>query len=305
MITEAKEFLSSEIHELEDLLQKLPESRVLDRLSLNARLNRAKALLEKEPLVKAPPRLQLTFRGKPVFKSQSIASNFGAKAMEAFADAFALLAAGQTEYLEDKGPIPHKHLNQLRITGTATGSFGFEFELPQTLESDTKENPIAEHAIRQMEALLRTTAEESDDEVAEAVADLQPRAIRKVNDFLKLLLQEEAWCGLQFGKRQFRYTNLEQLERSFKRLNEDNIKIREIELAGKFLGVLPASGVFEFLAENPRELIRGKLAPGFDDPDALNQDWLNKPVAVTFISKTIGSGKPRYTLRSLGDLREG
>ena len=99
-------------------------------MSLESRLESAKAALATLPYHLAT-KARLTFRGKPVFGSHGIAADFGGKAADAFSDAFAAVAAGLKEGLRYMGPIPNRDKNQLLITGTAIGSFGFEFELPE------------------------------------------------------------------------------------------------------------------------------------------------------------------------------
>ena len=130
--------IASEIKELGALLAAIPEEDVIDRMSLESRLVSAKEALESLPQ-QSPAKARLTFRGKPVFSSHGISADFGAKAAGAFADAFSAVFAGLTNGLRYMGPIPNKDRNQLLITGTAIGSFGFEFELP-TSEPSLNEN---------------------------------------------------------------------------------------------------------------------------------------------------------------------
>ena len=122
--------IASEIRELENLLAAIPEGNVIERMSLESRLESARAALAALPQQMIAPKARLTFRGKPVFGSHGIAADFGGKAAGAFSDAFAAVAAGLSESLRDMGPIPNRDKNQLVITSTAIGSFGFEFELP-------------------------------------------------------------------------------------------------------------------------------------------------------------------------------
>lgn len=88
--------IASEIRELENLLTAIPEGNVIERMSLESRLESAKAALANLPQQFAP-KARLTFRGKPVFGSHGIAADFGGKAAGAFSDAFAAVAAGLSE----------------------------------------------------------------------------------------------------------------------------------------------------------------------------------------------------------------
>ena len=98
-----------------------------------------------------------------------------------------------------------------------------------------------------IEALFRLAAEGTDDEVAEVIEEIHPRAVRKVHDFLELLVQQQAWCGLEFGERFFRYADYAQVKASCERLKDENIHETEETYRGEFQGVLPAGRTFEFL----------------------------------------------------------
>ena len=125
----------SEIHELEELLGAIPEENVIERMSLEARLQASRELLDGLPQESEVPKARLTFRGRPVLGQHGITADFGARAVGAFSDAFATIAAGLTEGLQAMGPIPNRDRNQLLLTGTAVGSFGFEFSLPMCQET--------------------------------------------------------------------------------------------------------------------------------------------------------------------------
>ncbi|MDD4837479.1 MAG: hypothetical protein PHU72_10325, partial [Dethiosulfovibrio sp.] len=74
----------AEINELEELLSTIPKERVIERMSLEARLKAAQDLLAVLPETKEAPKARLTFRGKPVLGTHGILANFGAKAVDIF-----------------------------------------------------------------------------------------------------------------------------------------------------------------------------------------------------------------------------
>ena len=298
-----KDYMSvaSEIRELEGLLAAIPEGNVIERLSLESRLESARAALAVSPQQIAP-KARLTFRGKPVFGSYGIAADFGGKAAGAFSDAFAAVAAGLSEGLRYMGPIPNRDKNQLLITGTAIGSFGFEFELPGPESSLFPEAEKPQEAMSKIEALFRLAAEGTDDEVAEVIEEIHPRAVKKVYEFLELLVQQQAWCGLEFGDRFFRYSDFEQIKASCERLKAENIQERQETYRGEFQGVLPAGRTFEFRLAGHEGVIKGKVDPAIADPDVLNREWLHKPVTVKLNVMQLGQGRPRFTLMTLDDL---
>lgn len=294
--------IASEVSELEALLASLPPDHIIERMSLESRLQSAQASLAALPK-QAESKARLTFRGKPVLGSHGIAADFSGKAVAAFSDAFVAVSAGLTEGLRDMGPIPNRDKNQLLITGTAIGSFGFEFELPTPEPMLFPEMDQPREAMSRIESLFRLAAEGSDDEMAEVISEIHPRAVRKVYEFLDLLVQQRAWCGLEFGERFFRYANYEQLQASCERLKDDNIQEREESYQGEFQGVLPTGRTFEFRLSDQKEIIRGKVDRAIEDPDVLNRDWLHKSVIVAFDVMQVGQGRPRYTLTSLDKLK--
>lgn len=291
--------LSSEVKELQSLLAEIPEENAIERMGLEDRLHAAQTAIAgiKEHFLTHKARL--TFRGKPVFGSHGISADFAAKAAGAFTDAVAAVAAGLAENLHYMGPIPDKQKNQLLITGTAIGSFGFEFELPQPESTLFHAPSNAENALDKMQKLFRVASEGNDDELAELVTEIHPRAVKKAAEFLSYISQHGAWCGLEFKDEFFRFRDMEQLQESQKRLEEDNIKETVENFKGEFLGVLPESRNFEFKSESSGDVIRGKVAQEIEDPDILNRNFLHKPVSVILQVIQVGQGRPRYTLHSL------
>lgn len=290
--------ISSEISELEGILASMPQGEVIARISFESRLRSAKAALAAMAGAAIPKKAKLTFRGKPVFGSHGIAAEFGTKAAGAFSDAFAAVAAGLGEGLQYMGPIPDKAKNQLMITGTAIGSFGFEFELPPQKDDLFPDAGRTDEALQKLQDLLRISAEGSDDAMAELVEEIHPRAVRKVAEFLGYLVQHQAICGLEFEDRFFRYDSSEQLQISSERLREENIREEDREFIGSFAGVLPNSRTFEFNLQDGAP-IKGKIALDVEDPDLINRDWLKRAARVKFGVIQVGQGRPRYTLKAL------
>jgi hypothetical protein len=126
--------------------------------------------------------------------------------------------------------------------------------------------------------------------------------MKKVSDFLEILVQQQAWCGLEFGGSTFRYKDHEQIRSSSSRLKDDNFLSTEQFFRGELQGVLPAARNFEFKPTEQEGLIRGKLHPSIEDPHILNREWLHKPVHLKLQVLRLGQGRPRYTLLSLKDL---
>jgi hypothetical protein len=302
-------FVSSEIKELESLLAKIPQKNAINRIGLEARLKSAKEIVAGFDTKQSPRKARLTFRGRPVFGSHGVSADFASKASGFFTDAFSAVVAGITENLRYMGPIPDKQKNQLLITGTSIGSFGFEYELPK-VESEEPVNQTAlfplpdrpEDAMQKLEKLFCVAAEGSDDDIAELVEEIHPRAVKKAAEFLEYISEQEAWCGLEFKESFFRFSGIEQVRTSVERLKSNNIKESDDSFTGEFQGVLPKGRTFEFKLRDQEGVLRGKVGPDIDDADVLNRQYLHKLVKVKFHVIQVGQGRPRFTLQSLRDV---
>jgi len=306
-------FLASEVAEIQAILAEIPEDRVIDRMSFQKRLNNAKEALAKIRPGDIPKKARLTFRGNPVVGSYGISAEFASKASSYFADAFAAIVAGIGDNLRYMGPIPDKQKNQLFITGTAIGSFGFEYELPSPLtgggpaqhELEFGGPPNAEVAMEKLGELFRIAAEGSDDDLSELVDEIHPRAVKKVAEFLKYVTEEGAYCGLEFQESLFRFAGSDQVRSSLDRLNDDNIRETTQTLSGYFEGVLPTGRRFEFKAVDQEAIVRGKLGPDVKDPHVINREYLSRIGKITLSVVQVGQGRPRYTLAKLDDIQLG
>jgi hypothetical protein len=297
---DAYQTLWADKKQLEAILSEIPEDDVIERASFEARLNRVNG--ELSSLTPAPPvkKAALTFRGEPVIGSRAIAADFTAKVTTLFNDAVAAVAAGLQENLKYMGKIPHKKDNQLFITGTAIGSFGFEFEVPA---GDTEEDlfPASSPAAEALDRLLKVfeiTVSGDDEELAEVVDEIHPRAVKKIAEMLDYTAKERAWCSLCFNGRSFRFRDHQQLVSAAERVRDDNIKESTVEVLGFFTGVLPRSRHFEFRSLDGKIDIKGRVSAEIQAPERLN-DQLNKAVKVIFNVMQVGMGRPKYTLPSL------
>ena len=302
--------LASEINELETILAQIPEDRVIDRLSFETRLSNANQAIARINPRNLPKKARLTFRGNPVFGSHGIAAEFASKASTSFTEAFTAIVASINENLRYMGPIPDKQKNQLIITGTAIGSFGFEYELPSEnagsdptqLELNYESSNNTEVAMQKLEDLFRVASEGNDDELSELVDEIHPRAVKKVAEFLTYISDQEAWCGLDFNESNFRFAGSSQVRNSAQRLNADNIREAAEEFTGRFDGALPTSRTFEFKPVDQKGILRGKIGPEIEDSHIINGDYLGKLVKVTLNVIQVGQGRPRYTLAKLEDI---
>lgn len=298
MNNELRQQLLAEKSFLHRDLADTPVSARLTRMSIEARLRKVDAELT-EALADAwePARARLTFDGLPVVGSHGIFADFGMKAVSSFTDAVASVAASLAAPLASMGPIPNRDQNQLLITNTAVGSFGFELEeFRGSQVSLCTESPVS-IALDKTQALLQSTLQ-SDDDLADIASETDPRALDKVRSFLKVLADNEAVCALQYKGQGLRFTDVGQLRNSLERLGTDNLREWPQQLTGSFDGVLPQSRSFEFRLAETQQVIRGKVATSIQNIEDINQH-LHQSVSIDVMTTQVGNGRPRYLLSKI------
>ncbi len=295
MIREEVLQLQAERQFLQQRLAGLPHDAQITRKSGEARLRSVDALLAAAKIPERQPvRARLLFRGRPVVGSHGIFAEFGAAATQAFADVVTKMAAATSRPLSAMGPIPNRQQSQLLITGTPVGSFGFELEEHQDDQFSFEDQSPTAQALELTQSLLQSTLG-TDDELADAAAATDPRALAAVRSFLESLASNDAVCTLESEGRSFRFEDVGQVRRSLERIGRDNLVEEEQELDGEFQGVLPKRRSFEFKLAAQDEVIGGKVGPAITDADTLNA-YLHQPSRIKVLTTRVGNGRPRYVL---------
>ena len=290
-------YLMAEKAFLQSRLAELPGDALLTRMSATSKLaavNRELTLLPE----REPARLKLTFNGRPVIRSHGIFADFGMKAVNAFTEAVAAVAASLTAPLASMGPIPNRDQHQMLITSTAVGSFGFELEEHGSGQLPLEEESAVQQAIERTQSLLSGAIAADDEQLADAATDLGQRALDKVRAFVATLAENEAVCALQYGNQAFRFSSVGQVREALQRLSTDNLVEQERQLLGHFEGALPHRRTFEFKLADSEEIVVGKIAPSVRDPSIINEH-LHDRVTVVVTETRVGNGRPRYLLVAL------
>lgn len=297
-LQEYKQLLAERVS-LQRLLEEIPAEDVLDRSSLQSRLELVEQDLGRVTApTREPARARLTFRGRPVVGQHGIFAEFGAKATSAFSEAVAKIAAGLSGNLAPMGPIPNRDESRLLITGTAIGSFGFELEeAPLGNQLNFGEDTIAGQALELTQNLLKSTVG-SDDDLADSAVATDPRAVAAIRSFLELLANNEAVCALNVNDKLFQFKDVGEVRRGVERLSQDNLHEEETQLTGEFQGVLPKARSFEFKIEASQEVVRGKVSPTIESPDEIN-NHLHQSLTIDVLATRVGTGRPRYVLLKL------
>lgn len=288
--------LQAEQKFLDERLVSLPENAWITRQSTESRLRAVEEQLKGIQISeREPARIHLTFNGRPVVGSHGIFAEFGMKAVNSFTEAIIAVAASLAAPLKAMGPIPNKDQNQLLITNTALGSFGFELEEYHMGQLSLDEQTAVEQAVERTRNLLQGAINPDDELLADSAAELDQRALDKVRAFVNTLAENEAICALQFRDRIFHFTDVGQVRTSLARISQDNLREEEQCLEGEFQGVLPKRRTFEFrLADRP-DVITGKVGPAVLNPEELNAH-LYQFARIKVMMTRVGNGCPRYLL---------
>lgn len=292
-------YLIGEQKALQRMIDETPLEDVLDRGSLTARLEEIEyriAQLNVEQ--KEPARARLTFNGLPVIGSYGIFADFGTKAISAFNEAVAAVAASLAGGLAAKGPIPNRDQHQLLITNIALGSFGFELEEHLTGQMSLEERSAIDIAIECTQNLLQGSIDTDDELLADTASELDQRALDKVRGFVSTLFENEATCALQYRNHLFRFSDLGQVRRSLDRISRDNLHEDEQTIKGTFEGILPKRRTFEFKVTDTEQIIVGKISSSLGHPAEIN-NHLHDEVEIQTMVTRVGNGRPRYLLISM------
>ncbi|WP_251962256.1 hypothetical protein [Pseudomonas sp. Marseille-Q5299] len=271
----------------------------LSKLSLEARSKNISTRIEKywkgeAKLAKAA----LTFKGAPVWGTHGVHADFGSSATAKFSEAIAAVAASLIGPLGERGKIPNRAQNQILITDVAIGSFGFEFEEASPADGQLPldgTTPVAQ-AFELFAELLEASTQ-GDDELSEPISKLGSRAIASVAEFLDKLAASDAYCSFSTRYHKFSFQNVEQVLISKSRLNPENIHEELSVISGRFLGTFPSDRKFEFISDDG-VVIHGRIDRSIEQPAVINHH-LNESTKVTFSTKRVGKGRPRYTLAEL------
>lgn len=288
--------LRSELNTLQDLIDRLPEGRILERSSLMFRKSKVEEELASLPdYPRDSPSIRLTFRGRPIVDSKGVRVGFGSTAVKDFANAVAIIGASQSASLQMHGALPNREHYDLLITDIATGSFGFELQPTRRSERSDGPSPI-ESAVMQTKSILEATTG-TDEELTDAISGTHPRALRALHVFLKRISDKEAICSIEFQDTVFRFLDVGQVRQSERRLRQENIHEEVLTKNGRFLGALPTQRLFEFVEDSTDNVISGRIDRSLKDISKIGE-VLSIPSTIRVLARSVGTASPRFFLLS-------
>ncbi|MDB6448535.1 hypothetical protein PII48_06575 [Serratia sp. 21NM0010] len=293
-------FALSEREQVSKLLNDMPADRSISRISLESRLKKIEEIISKADLREhEPTKATLTFKGPTVMGTHGISASFGTKAVAIFNDAIAYVASAFNGALPVKGKIPDSDSNHLMITSSARGSFGFvleEFRPDAPLGFD--EQTLVSKALDKTQEILQASLDGDDEKLSEALEEMDKRALDKVRSFIQYLIENKTVFSLKNESFSLVFREPKQLERACEKLSSENIKEEFFDSDVYFLGTLPNKRQCEFMIVGETEILTAKISKSVENPDIINKH-LGKLGNASFSKKTVGNGKPRFTLIAL------
>lgn len=295
------EFVKAELAEI----QRIEAAGGTGAIGMAAR--RAELEAEKQKLEESIARLaatELTFAGDPVLGSRAIRADFAAPALQSFEKAVIALAAAKEGPLSARARLPGRAQNKLFVTAMAHGSFGFVLEeldegLAQQGTLDFAANgqsPLAS-AMQDLQAILESSRA-ADDDLAESLLDVAPRAITLLRGFTETLMRHRALCSVLVAGRRFKFTSHDEVARAYERLSEENIQQeQEVAVTGRLLGLLPESRMFEIRLAKDGKILRGTVDPKVETQAM--QSLLDRDVEATVNRVTVGQHTMRGRLLAI------
>ena len=142
----------------------------------------------------------------------------------------------------------------------------------------------------------------TDDQLASASVDINPRAINALARFLDTVAKHDATCGLRLRGEVFHFIDSKEVRRSEELLRQT--KFDKAALWGRFQGYLPdsrraefyvAKADVEFLRNSIGAVISCKVEKSVAYSTDINE-ILDMDVRVDALTRRVGSGKPHFTI---------
>ena len=310
-------YLLSQRAAVTELIERAPQGSIIARSGLEHRLRQIEA--ELEPYEGVSPHVMqamLMFAGGPVQGDYGIGADFCGDAVSQFAKAVAMVGVSQGQPLSSSGPVPGSDDYRLLITGVARGSFGFHIREASDQSVMYGQSTAVELAVGKVKQILQASVG-NDEQLAEAVDSSDVRALRAIQGFLGVVADAGAVCGLSYDGDEFRFQDAEQVRRSRERLGSEYIKEEAVLLTGQFLGLFPVNPRAQFritgggvsLPEGDEHQVvvgpmRSEMMDELGVEAVLRLVLGGLTVRVRVMSRTVGSGRPRYTFTGWGDPAE-
>jgi len=156
-------------------------------------------------------------------------------------------------------------------------------------------------AIPKIQDLFVEASQGEDESLADIVADIHPRAVRKVREFLDVLVEYGAWCSLEYQDRPFAFRDISEVRQTCHLLRDENMTESDVSFVGVMEGILPTARQIEFRVPDEEMPLRLRIRREIKDVDALKK-LLDKRIKVQLHVTRLANRKPRYELTAVPEL---
>ena len=250
---------------------------------------------------------RLTFRGRPVAGDRGMTADFFSDSVGEFAKAVHYIGAGQRQTpLPLTHRVPYSEDYRLLVTGVARGSFGIRVEEEGRQAPLPGEATSVELAIEELKSILEASVAD-DEQLANAIGEIDPRALGQVRDFLETVANNMSVCALEFRGHEFSFRDTAQVRRSADRLSSDNVLEDDATIDGQFLGYFPHHPRAQFRIDNvgsdflnPEigQIITARVAPSVASDIDINS-ILNRDIRINVHTRRVSAGRPRYVITAV------
>jgi hypothetical protein len=294
-----REALSLQLQETERLLKLIGDHPIMS-FSLLQKANEIRNQLELIPLDQKEAKIVLFFSGKPVIGSQGIDAQFAGKVLPPFQNMvktdFAQRVHGK---VGERGPSKKNNQSQLFITALPRGSFGIELTKleNQNLFDETELADTLVHLTNLIEASAK-----SDDDFAVALEDVPARTIKSLEDFLKIVTDEEAGVTIESGGTRCELS-VEAARIAYDRVSATKTNEDTITIPGVLRGVMFDSWRFDFTSNEGKKLT-GRFSEDLSEEEVQGfVKYLNQNCSGSFQESKVvfknGHERFRYELQSI------
>lgn len=223
-------------------------------------------------------RATLLFDGRPVVGRRGISASFTAATLGKYQDLVSMeygsrrkRSSGRKGSLGPTGPIPDRGASTLYLVDMPRGSVGFALqeitEQPLLVPSELAE------VVSDVGTLIEAAAA-GDQELAETVADFEPRVVSTLKELFSLVHKAEATFRLVSNDRTYHF-DAEGIRMAVERTATEPTEEPDLRFPGTLSGYLPDARQFEFREASTGEVIKGRIARGANLDEI--RRWLDKP----------------------------
>jgi hypothetical protein len=261
----------------------------IERVNLAERLEEWKeelALAERHAMTLAEA--TVLFDGAPVKASIGIDAAFGGQSVRGFQELVTTVAADMSPGgVRERGRLA-AGVPRLLITDVDVGSFGFQLAEVPDQEPPAGPSPLKD-ALDAATRLLKA-AGDSDDALAQELAERPPRVLKKLKDFLDGVDDAGATLKVETGRVAVRLDTVERVRAARERAGSTQVEEASESRSGVLQGLMQERARFELRLDDGT-VLSGRIDPGIDP--ATLAGLYNQPVEASLRRLTLSHGGRR------------